>query len=124
MNLTLNNFLSNLKNASLKKNTVLIVKFNESFLPIIKILYSYGFILNYNKTKNFLFIRLSYFYHLNQLKNFKIMSKISKAVYLNKTDITKIYKKNRLLVLSTSQGILTSLDCKKLKIGGKLIIIC
>ena len=39
MNLILTNFLSQLKNASLIQKKKLIVKFNPSFLPILKILY-------------------------------------------------------------------------------------
>jgi ribosomal protein S8 len=38
-------------------------------------------------------------------------------------DISKIKSRKNVLFLSTSKGFLTSLDCKKQKIGGTLLFI-
>jgi ribosomal protein S8 len=124
MNLILTNFLSQLKNASLIQKKKLIVKFNPSFLPILKILYQEGFILSYIKQNNKLMIYLRYFYNSSNLKHLKIVSTISKPIYLNKFDISKIIEKNKLLIFSTPKGILSSIECKKIGIGGIFIFAC
>lgn len=124
MNTTITNFLSSLKNASLAQKKFLIVKFNFSFLSILKILYKEGFVLTYVKIDNNILIKFRYYYNINILKKIKIMSTVSKPVYLNKNTTYKLVEKNKLLVFSTSKGFLTSLQCKKFKIGGKLIFLC
>jgi small subunit ribosomal protein S8 len=124
MNLILINFLSKLKNASLVKKKLLIVKFNYSFLSILKILYKEGFILSYVKQDEQLLIYFRYFHNLNNLKKLKIISTLSKSVYLNKFDINKIVENNKILIFSTSKGFLNSLSCKKLGVGGQLVFIC
>ena len=123
MNVTLNNFLSQLKNTSLVQKENLVLNFNKAFLPILHLLYREGAILTYINTKTKIIIKFRYHNNLNNLKNLKIMSTVTKPLNLNKFEVLKIYEKNKILILSTSKGILTSLDCKKKKIGGKLLFI-
>lgn len=124
MNSLLTKFLLILKNATSIKKKIVIIKQNKKFLPFLKIFYTEGLILNYIKKKSFLIIRLNYYNTLNNFKNIKLVSKNSKTIFLKKTDIFKICEKNRLLIFSTSKGFLTSLDCKKLKLGGSFLFIC
>ena len=124
MNVTISDFLSSLKNASLIQKKFLIVHFNKNFLPILKILYKEGFILTYSKINTNIIIKFRYYYGISYLKKIKIVSTASKPVYLNQLEIVKLMEKNKLLVFSTSKGFLTSLECKKLKIGGKLVFLC
>lgn len=124
VNLAVHNFLSSLKNASLVQKKFLVIKFNKIFLVILKILYNEGLILNYTKKEDMLLIKFRYYYNINPLKGIKIMSTVSRPIYLSKNDINKVIEKNKLLILSTSKGLLTSLECKNLKIGGKLLFVC
>ena len=124
MNLTITNFLSKLKNASLIQKKFLIVQFNENILSILKILYKEGFVLTYFRINTNIVIKLRYYYGINSLKKLKIVSKPSKPVYLNKFEIVKLVEKNKLLIFSTSKGFLTSLECKNLKTGGKFVFLC
>jgi small subunit ribosomal protein S8 len=124
MNLTLITFLSRLKNASKIQQELVVVNFNKSYIPILKILYQEGFILNYSVKKDKITIRFRYYYNLGNLKNLKIISKISKMLYLTHFEISKIYKKDKLLVFSTSKGFLTSFECIKLKVGGIFFFTC
>lgn len=127
MNLTLNNFLSRLKNTSLIQKENVIINFNNIFLPVLQLLYREGVILTYTSTKNKKkknwLIKLRYHNDLNCLKKLKVMSKPSKPLYFNKFEVLKIYERNRIIVFSTSKGILTSLECKKKHIGGELLFI-
>ena len=99
---------------------------------LLKLLYKEGFIqsfnidsttqLKYEKQFNTT-IFLRYFYNKPIFSNLKIVSTPSYSKYLTFKDISKIKDKKNVLFLSTNQGFLTGLDCKKNKIGGTLLFI-
>lgn len=124
MNLTIIKFLSQLKNASNSRKESIILKYNKSYVPLLKILYKEGFILNYSKTEENILIRFRYYFNIKSLQKLKIISTISKPIFLNYFEICKLYKKDKVLIFSTSNGFLTSLECTKLKIGGIFLFIC
>jgi len=124
MNLLFNKFLLTLKNATTIQKKIVTIKYNKKILSFLKIFYREGLILNYIKIRNSIFIRLNFYSSLNNLKNLKLISKNSKLIFLKNFEVLKIIEKNRLLVFSTSSGFLTSLECKKLKLGGILLFMC
>lgn len=123
MRVHFSNFLSKLKNASLAKKPNFKIKFNKSFLPFLNALYKENLILSYCKEKGYLLITLRYMYSLSILKDLKIISTISTPVFLNKFDISQIYENERVLLLSTSRGTLSSIECKIFGIGGVLLVV-
>ena len=68
-----------------------------------------------------IFITLRYFNNKSVFKNLKIFSTPSKINFLNTKDLAKVTNKKFILFLSTSQGLLTNIECKKKNIGGKLL---
>jgi small subunit ribosomal protein S8 len=126
MNIHLIKFLIQLKNAALIKKEIIHIKYNNLILQAIFLLYKEGLIQSFkiNKDKTFISIYLRYNYNKNLLKSFKIISKGSNLVYLKYSDICRFFNKRRLLILSTNKGFLTGLECKKYKLGGKLLFIC
>ena len=124
MNLTIIKFLSQLKNASNSRKEFIILKYNKSYIPLLKILYKEGFILNYSKTEENLLIRFRYYFNIKSLQKLQIISTISKPIFLNYLEISKLYKKDKVLIFSTPNGFLTSLECTELKIGGIFLFIC
>jgi len=129
MNINLIKFLSKLKNASISKQEVVSVDYNKLCLGVVKLLYKEGFIQSFSIKKiSFssnvelkIFITLRYFNNKPIFKNLKIVSTPSRLNYLNIKDLSKISNKKIILILSTNKGLLTSLECKKHKIGGKLL---
>jgi ribosomal protein S8 len=124
MNLILINFLIAIKNASIFKKDQLKIFYNKKFILLSKILYKQGLIQDFWLQKEnfnfYIIINLKYTYNLSNLKNFKIVSKPSRSIFFSSKDIFKIYEKQVLYIFSTSLGYLTSLECKKNKIGGIL----
>jgi len=53
----------------------------------------------------------------------KIFSSGSQEKYVSYLELCKMSLKHKTVVVSTSFGILTSLECKKHKAGGKLFFI-
>ena len=129
MNINLIKFLSKLKNASISKQEVISTDYNNLCLAVVKLLYKEGFIQSFSiKRVSFnsnvelkIFITLRYFNNKPIFKNLRIVSTPSRLNYLNIKDLSKISNKKIVLILSTNKGLLTSLECKKHKIGGKLL---
>jgi ribosomal protein S8 len=124
MNEALRKLLYFLKNAALLNKKALTLDCNKSYFPLLKLLYKEGFILHYLKTSNLVKVWLGDFHNKNDLKTIKTYSTIAKHICLSYLQITKLRIKNRLLVFSTSKGLLSSIECKNLKIGGLLLILC
>lgn len=118
-------FLLALKNASVLKKEIVFFYYNNLFLKLAKVLYRTGLIQNFciekkNNKKFQIIIFLKYSFNIGILNTLKIVSKPSISLFLNYEKICRISEKNRVLILSTSAGFLTSEECKKRKIGGKV----
>lgn len=123
MNNTIINFLISIKNASSLKKEVLKVFFNKSFIILAKFLYKQGLIQDFWLEKGDtlqLVIALKYYYNYSNYTTLKIISKPSSSLFFSYKDIYKLYEKHVLYIFSTHRGYLTSLECKKQKIGGFL----
>lgn len=129
MNINLINFLSKLKNASFSKHELISIDYNKLCFEVVCLLYKEGFIQSFSlnrvltdsKFKLKIFICLRYAYNKSIFKNLKIISTPSRVNFLNTKDLSKLSNKKVILVLSTNKGLLTSLECKKHTIGGKLL---
>ena len=128
MNFQLIKLIFKLKNASLAKKESFTIPYNSLCIKLLNILYKEGLILSFNTYKevNKTFIKIIIRYHFNNsaLKNIKFISKPSRLKYLKLQDLYKIKENKRILFLSTSIGFLTSLECKRNKVGGKILFIC
>jgi small subunit ribosomal protein S8 len=125
MNIALIRILLQIKNASIVKKKYIEVVVNKKSIIIIKILYKNGFLQSYIKKNNKIRIYLKYIFNKSLINNLKIISKPSISYYLDYKSLCRLSTLNlNLGILSTSFGVLTSIECKKKKIGGKLLFIC
>jgi small subunit ribosomal protein S8 len=126
MNKSIANFLIKLKNSSLVNKEIINIRLENVILKIIKFLYKEGFIQSFKvnlETKNIL-IYLRYSFNKSILKNIKIVSLPSKQLYIKYKELTRISSKNNFILVSTSVGLKTSLECKKNHLGGKILFLC
>jgi small subunit ribosomal protein S8 len=132
MNTTITKLLIKLKNASFSQKESIVVEYSVFTLDIIKLLYKEGFIQSFSiklKEKEYqkkyeILISLRYFYNKPTFKYLKIVSSPSYSHNLKIKSISKLSTKKRILVFSTSKGLLNGLECKKQNIGGTLLFIC
>jgi ribosomal protein S8 len=118
-------FLLVLKNASILKKEIIFFFYNNLFLKLAKILYRVGLIQDFyiekkHKKKFKIIILLKYSFNVGILNSLKIISKPSISLFLDYEKICCMSEKTRILIVSTSEGFLTSSECKKKKIGGKI----
>lgn len=126
MNLFLINLLIKLKNASQIKKSQVKIQYNKISIKLLNLLYKEGIIQSFttNITKSHLIIHLRYFDNLDFFKHLKIISTNSYLKYVSYKELSKIMNQKFLIVLSTSLGFMTSFECQKLKLGGKILFIC
>ncbi|RHY07712.1 hypothetical protein DYB37_011734 [Aphanomyces astaci] len=120
---TLSNFFSKIKNGYLAKRNKTTQYKSKQIIKILNILIKEGLIKSYTFCKkNPNIINIYYKYNNNNKIICQIIriSKPSKRIYIKNKDLFKIKKKG-LYILSTSYGIITDLEAKKLNLGGELI---
>ncbi len=110
---------------SVKKTFVLQLKKNLC-KKILNVLWDEGFILGYKVSKtntNFIKIFLKYQNGTPVINKLKILSKPSLRVYYSVKQLWKLDSRNGLIILSTTKGFFTSMDCKKKNLGGEPFIL-
>ena len=117
---TLSNLFSKIKNGYLAKKTKIIHQKSKQSINILNIFIKEGFIKSYKiNSKNQLDIYLKYRKNKAVIIEIKRLSKPGKRLYITNKDLYK--NKKGFYIISTSVGILTDLQAKKLNVGGELI---
>jgi len=124
MNKTTINFLLTLKNSSMSNKEECKIKLNSFSLAILKILYEEGFIQSFFRKNEYTYIKLRIHENKALLTNLKLISKPSKIVTLSSLELRFFSQKTRFLLVSTTQGLKTGVECKNHNLGGQLLFIC
>jgi len=117
---------ANIKNGQLTKRSFIYQTRKKICEAFLKILWQEGFILGYKidtKDSNQLKIFLKYNSGRPVINSLKVISKPSRRIYFSSKQIWKIDSSKSFIIFSTSKGLKTILDCKKLKIGGEPVIV-
>ena len=127
VNDTISDILTRIRNASSVKHQIIEVPFTKISINIAKILKNEGFIENFDVTvKNFqkkLFISLKY----SGIKRQAVISSIRRVstpglrVYSKNKDLLSILGNLGIAIISTSQGLMTNIEAKRVGIGGEII---
>jgi len=123
MNVSQINFLIKLKNSAKYLVEEIFFVYNKNYDNILSFLYKEGFIQYFFLRNNKLVVGLRYFLGENNLKDVIIISRPSFYKNIRYKDITKIKQTNNVVAVSTDAGILSLYDCKKQKIGGKILFV-
>lgn len=126
MNIHVIQFLIKIKNAILFHKDLVLIRFNKEVLIFLKVLYVENFILSFYLVleKNQIFVKLKTYFKNNLLKNLKILATSTKSVSISYFKLCRIINKNIFIIFSTDKGMLTDLDCKVKKVGGKMLFSC
>ena len=117
---TLSNLFSKIKNGYLSQKSQITQQNTKQNINILNILIREGYIKTYKiNSNNQLNIYLKYKNNKPIIKQIKRLSKPGQRLYIKNKDL--YIKKQGFYILSTSIGILTDLEAKKLNVGGELI---
>ena len=121
---TVGDFLTQIRNANLTRNSSTITPNTKTNYRISKILKEEGFIHSFNNSSsNQLILYLKYKGRQREpiLTNLKRISKPGRRVYVNYKEIPSILGGLGIVILSTSKGILTDRDARLKRVGGEIL---
>jgi small subunit ribosomal protein S8 len=119
---TLSNLFSKIKNGYLSNKSKINQQNSKQCINILNVFIREGFIKSYKISRikpNQLEIYLKYKNNKSVISEIKRISKPGKRLYIKNKDL--YVKKKGFYILSTSIGVITELQAKKLNIGGELI---
>lgn len=124
----ISDLLNQINNAYLIKKENITVFSSKFKLSILKLLKKENFIDDYDiinvDKKNKIKIKLKYYNDkIPVLKKITKISKPSIKVYCKKNKLPKVLNGFGTAIISTSKGLLTDIEAKKINIGGEVICI-
>ncbi len=121
----ISDMLTSIRNALAVKRETVKVPFSNLKFEIAKILEKKGFIekaeKKETKKRKEIEIKLKYENGLPAISGLKRVSKPGQRVYLPAKKIKKVKGGYGIAIISTSKGILTDKEAKKLKVGGEVL---
>lgn len=123
-------FLLQLKNASIARKEVVSLEYSRIRENMVEILYTEGFIQSFELVTDSLsgakmiIVCLRYYFGRSLLEGVQLLSKPSHVRYMKLSDISNLPDRRFVIFFSTDKGTLTTLECKKQRVGGKLLFIC
>lgn len=127
---TISDFFIAIKNAYLVKKDRVVIPYSKMKYGISKILEQKDFILAIRKKKKvrkngteqlFLDLKLKYQEGLGSFSDVKLVSRPGRRIYLKKDEIKPVRNGYGILIISTSRGVMTGDEAKKLGLGGQAI---
>ena len=112
---------SKIQNASRSNKEFIVIIKNSLCLSFLTLLCKEGFISHVVEIKSGKLLKIFLKYEFNGLpilKTLKHLSKPGKPVYFSYKHLTKLNQGVGVIILSTTEGLLTSQSCLKNKIGG------
>ena len=123
-------FFIRIKNAYLVRKDRVVLPFSKMKYEMAKVLEQRGFILAIRKKKRikktgyeqmFLDLKLKYDDKEPSLSNIRLLSKPSRRIYLKNSEIKPVKDGYGVLIISTSKGVMSGEEAKKLGLGGQAI---
>lgn len=117
--------LTRIRNANQMKHETTDIPASKLKKEILEVLKKEGYIISYKIVKgdvqNTLRVTLKYLNNERVVKGLKRISKPGLRVYAKTNEIPKVLNGLGIAVISTSQGILTDREARKLKVGGEIL---
>jgi small subunit ribosomal protein S8 len=115
-----------IRNANMKLHEKVDISFSKMKMEIARILKEEGYILNYKNIEDhkqgILRVHLKYMFASKAaLRGIKRVSKSSLRVYKGYEDMPKTVGGLGVTIVSTSRGLMTDRQARKVKIGGEII---
>lgn len=121
------NMVTSIRNGQISKKTSITFKYKTVFPSILEILWIEGFISGYkiiienNEKKIRIFLK--YVNGHPVINSIRFIAKPGHKVYFSAKQIWKLNSTKICLIISTTQGIKSIVECKQLNIGGKPLFV-
>jgi small subunit ribosomal protein S8 len=124
---TISDMLTRIRNAHMVKHQIVQIPSTKMSVAIAKILKEEGYIEDFENyienEKKYLLISLKYMGQSRKpvISNIKRISKPGLRVYSSSKKLPKVLENLGIAIISTSKGIMTNLNAKKIGIGGEIL---
>lgn len=116
------NLFTQIKNAQAVNKKAIIVKNTKMVENILNILYQNKYIQKITKKDKNIIVELKYFSKDNPaISDIQPISRPSLQIYRSYTEFNDFISGKGMLIVSTSKGLMTHVEAKDQKIGGKII---
>lgn len=121
------NMLSTIKNASMVGKPSIVVTYSKEKESIAEVLKNGGFLSEVKVFKDkeapskSLRLDIAYVDGVSKIKEIKRTSKPGRRIYKGYADIRPVVANLGFMVISTSRGVMNSIEAKKKKLGGEVI---
>nr|ACN23301.1 ribosomal protein S8 [Halimeda goreaui] len=116
---SISDVFTRLKNANLVGHTTVRVPLTFTTQNILNILVHHGFLQNFSQIQNREF--LVQFKSKSVIRECKRLSRPGCRLYVSSKNIPKIRGQLGVLLLSTSKGIVSDREARRLKVGGEIL---
>jgi small subunit ribosomal protein S8 len=118
--------IANIKNGQMANRAFILQRKKKICESFLNVLWDEGYILGYKNSQNDC-TTIKIFLKYNQgkpvINSLKLISKPGHRIYYSAKQIWKIDSNRTLIIFTTNKGLLTTLGCKKLKIGGEPLVV-
>lgn len=124
---TISDMLTRIRNAHMVKHQIVQIPSTKMALAIAKILKEEGYIEDFENylenEKKYILISLKYIGQSRKpvISKIKRVSKPGLRVYSGSKELPRVLENLGLAIISTSKGVMTNLNAKKLGIGGEVL---
>lgn len=121
---TIGDALNRIMNASRQGHSYVLVKKSKFLARVLDVLVRNGYIQSYEdseENKYFFKVNLKYYQGKPVIREIKLLSHLSRRIYVGYRDITPFKNNLGIVIISTPKGVMTTTEAKKLKVGGMLI---
>lgn len=117
--------LTRIRNANQMKHEKVDIPASKLKKEVLELLKKEGYIVSVqvvnNKPQDILRVTLKYMQNDRVVKGLKRISKPGLRVYAKNSEIPKVLNGLGIAVISTSQGVMTDREARKLKVGGEIL---
>lgn len=117
--------LTRIRNANQMKHEKVDIPASKLKKEVLELLKKEGYIASVqvvnNKPQDILRVTLKYMQNDRVVKGLKRISKPGLRVYAKTSEIPKVLNGLGIAVISTSQGVMTDREARKLKVGGEIL---
>lgn len=118
----LSNLLTSIRNAELAGHSRLVVPFSKISAAVLDILKKEGYILDWSQTETDAKPTLEVSLPMPVARhNYKRVSTSGRRLYIKSDKIPRVLRGLGIVILSTSKGVMTGKDARKLGLGGEVI---
>lgn len=120
-------YLTRLRNAMMAKHKIVEIPASNVKKDMTKILYEKGYVLNYkfedNGIQGLIKIALKYHPETKQpaIKSLRRISRPGLRQYKGKDELPRVLNGLGIAILSTSQGVMSDKEARKMNIGGEVL---